>query len=53
MSEEELVICNSRKLVVEPEGIRVRPSFKQKSTIDYIKTDEVSKKASRNVHVDI
>ena len=31
MNEVELVVCNGRKLVLEPEGTRVRPSLKQKS----------------------
>ena len=39
--EVELVICNGRKLVLEPEWTRVRPiaSLQQKSVIDYIVTD--------------
>ena len=39
LNEVELVVCNGRKLVVEPEWTRVRPSLKQKSIIDYVKTD--------------
>ena len=35
LNEVELVVCNGRKLVVEPEWTRVRPSLKQKSIIDY------------------
>ena len=52
LNEVELVACNGRKLVVEPEWTRVRPSLKQKSIIDYITTDGDSRKASGNVHVD-
>ena len=37
--EVELMICNGRKLVSEPEWTRVRPSLKQKSIIDFIITD--------------
>ena len=33
LNEVELVVCNGRKLVVEPEWTRVRPSLKQKSII--------------------
>ena len=36
LNEVELVVCNGRKLVVEPEWTRVRPSLKQKSIIDYV-----------------
>ena len=39
LNEVELVVCNGRKLVIEPEWTRVRPSLKQKSIIDYIVTD--------------
>ncbi len=52
LNEVELVACNGRKLVVEPEWTRVRPSLKQKSIIDYIITDGDSRKASGDVHVD-
>ena len=38
-NEVELMICNGRKLVSEPEWTRVRPSLKQKSIIDFIITD--------------
>ena len=48
----ELVICNGRKLVSEPEWTRVRPSLKQKSTIDYTITDAQLLEVSVNVHVD-
>ena len=36
LNEVELVVCNGRKLVIEPEWTRVRPSLKQKSIIYYI-----------------
>ena len=39
LNEVELVICNGRKLVSEPEWTRVRPSLQQESVIDYIVTD--------------
>ena len=35
LNEVEVVVCNGRKLVIEPEWTRVRPSFKQKPIIDY------------------
>ena len=52
LNEVKLVVCNGRKLVIEPEWTRVRPSLKQKSIIDHIITDGDSRKASRDVHVD-
>ena len=52
LNEVELVVCNGRKLVVEPEWTRVRPSLKQNSIIDYIITDGDSRKASGDVLVD-
>ena len=41
LNKVELVACNGRKLVTEPETewTRVRPSLNQKSIIDYIVTD--------------
>ena len=39
LNEVELVVCNGRSLVVEPEWNRVRPSLKQMSIIDYVITD--------------
>ena len=53
LNEVELVVCNGRKLVVEPEWTRVRPSLKQKSIIDYVITDAQLMAVSGNVHVDI
>ena len=38
LNEVELVICNGRQLVAEPDWTRVRPSLKQRSVIDYIIT---------------
>ena len=46
LNEVELVVCNGRKLVTEPEWTRVRPSLNQKSIIDYIVTDAQLMKAS-------
>ena len=39
LNEVELVICNGRSLVPEPEWTRVRPSLNQMSVIDYVTTD--------------
>ena len=36
LHEVELVACNGRQLVSEPEWTRVRPSLDQKSVIDHI-----------------
>ena len=52
LNEVELVVCNGRKLVVEPEWTRVRPSLKQKSIIYYVITDAQLMAESGNVHVD-
>ena len=52
LNEVELMICNGRKLVCEPEWTIVRPSLKQKSTIGYIITDSQLLEVSGNVHVD-
>ena len=52
LNKVELIICNGRKLVSEPEWTRVRPSLKQKSIIDYIITDAQLLEVSGNVHVD-
>ena len=48
----EMVVCNGRKFMLEPEWTRVRPSLKQKSIIDYIITDPLLMAMSGNVHVD-
>ena len=37
--EVDLVSCNGRTFVTEPEWTRIRPGLKQKSIIDYIITD--------------
>ena len=52
LNEVELVVCNGRKLVVEPEWTRVRPSLKQKSIIDYVIADAQLMAVSGDVHVD-
>ena len=52
LNEVDLVICNSRKFVSEPEWTRVRPSLNQKSIIDYIVTDTQTLAASGHVNVD-
>ena len=52
LNEVELVVCNGRKLVVEPEWTIVRPSLKQKSIIDYVITDAQLMAVSGDVHVD-
>lgn len=52
LNEVELVICNGRQLVSEPEWTRVRPSLKQKSVIDYVITDSQLMKESGAVQVD-
>ena len=52
LNEVELVICNGRQLVVEPEWTRVRPSLNQRSVIDYIITDTQLMKESGVVQVD-
>ena len=33
LNEVEMVVCNGRKFMLEPEWTRVRPSLKQKSII--------------------
>ena len=52
LNEVELVVCNGRSLVVEPEWTRVRPTLKQMSIIDYVITDAQLMAASGNVQVD-
>ena len=52
LNEVELIICNGRKLVSEPEWTRIRPSLKQKSIIDYIITDAQLLEVSGSLHVD-
>ena len=52
LNEVELVVCNGRNLVLEPEWTRVRPTIKQMSIIDYVLTDAQLMAASGNVQVD-
>ena len=52
LNEVELVVCNGRSLVVEPEWTRVRPTLKQMSIIDYVITDAQLMAASGNVQVE-
>ena len=52
LNEVELVICNGRQLVIEPEWTRVRSSLKQRSVIDYVITDSQLMKESGVVQVD-
>ena len=50
--EVELVACNGRQLVSEPEWTRVRPSLDQKSVIEYIVMNEQLMAVLGNVIVD-
>ena len=52
LNELELVICNGRQCVSEPEWTRVRPSLDQKSVIDYIITDAQLLRESGDVCID-
>ena len=52
LNEVELVICNGRQLVSEPEWTRVRSSLKQRLVIDYITTDAQLMKESGVIQVD-
>ena len=52
LNEVELVACNGRELVSEPEWTRVRLSRGQKSIIDYIITDYTLMKDSSRLYVD-
>ena len=52
LNEVELIICNGRQLVLEPEWTRVRPSLDQKSVIDFIVTDVELMRESGEVNVD-
>ena len=40
LNEVELVVCNGRKLVLEPGWTRVRPSLDQKSVIEGVRRGE-------------
>ena len=46
LTEVDLVSCNGRTFVMEPEWTRIRPGLKQKSIIDYIITDKQMLKQS-------
>ena len=52
LNELELVICNGRRCMSEPEWTRVRPSLDQKSVIDYIITDAQLLRESGDVCID-
>ena len=52
LNEVEIVICNGRQLVSEPEWTRVRPSLNQKSVIDYVIADNQLMRESGVVQVD-
>ena len=52
LNELELVICNGRRCVSEPEWTRVRPSLDQKSVIDSIITDAQLLRESGDVCID-
>ena len=50
LNEVELVICNGRKLVSEPEWTRARPSLKQKSVIHRCAADEGVRRCADGYH---
>ena len=52
LTKVDLVSCNGRTFVTEPEWTRIRPSLKQKSIIDYIITDMQMLKRSGRLCVD-
>ena len=52
LTEVDLVSCNGRTFVTEPEWTRIRPGLKQKSIIDYIITDMQMLKKSGKLCVD-
>ena len=52
LNDVEMVVCNGRKFMLEPEWTGVRPSLKQKSIIDYIITDPQLMAVSGNAYVD-
>ena len=52
LNEVELVICNGRQLVTEPEWTRVRSTLKHRSVIDYIITDTQLMKKLGVIQVD-
>ena len=52
LTEVDLVSCNGRTFVTEPEWTCIRPGLKQKSIIDYIITDMQMLKMSGKLCVD-
>ena len=50
LNEVELIICNGRQLVLEPEWTRMRSSLGQKLVIDIILTDVHSKRGECRFH---
>ena len=52
LHEVDLVVCNGRRLVLDPEWTGVRASLEQKSIIDYIITDTQLMVLSGEVHVE-
>ena len=53
LDEVELVICNGRQLVLEPEWTRVRPGLDQKSVRDFIVMNVQLIRESGEVHVNL
>ena len=53
LTEVDLVSCNGRTFVTEPEWTRIHPGLKQKSIIDYIITDMQMLKKSGELCVNI
>ena len=51
LNEVELLSCNGRQLVLEPEWTRVRPSLEQKSVIDFIVMDVQLMRESGEVNI--
>ena len=52
LNEVELVICNGRQLVLEPEWTRVSPNLDQKLVIDFIVMDVQLMRESGEVNMD-
>ena len=52
LNEVELVVCNGRQLVLEPEWTRIRQSLDQISVIDFIVTDVQLMRKSGEVNLD-
>lgn len=51
LHEVELFACNGRRLMAEPEWMRLRSSLRQKSIMDYIITEEFLTKAWTLLHL--